>query len=128
MNRTIIIVKADKRTYRSVRIRFDGGMEVAKWLTKCYPDPRSAHSLIEKGHRSSIEEAHRFVLPEYKEFETLTGSRNWIESDTIAYHDGTGWKFWHDGQLLKLEKPAKPTRRGSRGVKKKVYEGVIPWG
>ncbi|MCP3678427.1 MAG: hypothetical protein GY721_12820 [Deltaproteobacteria bacterium] len=103
-------------------------MEVAKWLTKCYPDPRSAHSLIEKGHRSSIEEAHRFVLPEYKEFETLTGSRNWIESDTIAYHDGTGWKFWHDGQLLKLEKPAKPTRRGSRGVKKKVYEGVIPWG
>ena len=109
MNRTIVIVKAKPHEYRVIRIHWDEGQAIARWLTDQHPDHNAALRLIDQGHRHSVTEPHRIVCPEYEWFRTLTNARTWTEHTTLAYHNGKRWQFWHHGDPLR---GAAPTLQG----------------
>ena len=93
MNRTIIVVKSKPNQYRLIRLHWNYGQPVADWLVTDYPTHTDALSLIDSGHRSTIETPHRFVCPEYEVFRTLTAAKRCIEHTTFAYHDGKRWRI-----------------------------------
>jgi len=103
MNRTIVVVKAKPHQFRVIRVHWDEGRTIARWLTDQHPNHNSALALIDAGHRSDIATPYRYVCPEYEWFRTLSGARTWCEYNTLAYHNGKRWQIWHHGDPLALQ-------------------------
>jgi hypothetical protein len=102
MNRTVIIVKDPKPVsgyrYALITLHWQYGPSVEIWLQDTYPDWRLAWPLIEAGHRSTIEEPRRIILPEHQNFRTLREAKAYCEYLTLAYYDGKRWRFEHEPQ------------------------------
>lgn len=101
MNRTVIIVKEPNRNrWALVSLHWQYGQEVEQWLSQTSPDWRSAWSLIEQGHRSTIAESRVDLgadeRPEYMTFRTLAEAKSSWEYYTIAWHNGKRWRFKHE--------------------------------
>ncbi len=93
MNRTVIVVKAKRSEFRLITLHWNYGQPVADWLVTDYPTHALALSLIDSGHRSTIETPHRFILTEHEVFRTLSSAKRWCEYTTFAYHDGKRWRI-----------------------------------
>ena len=92
MNRSIIVVR-DTRShcYRVIRVHWDGGPTLTSWLRTEYADHNRALELVWQGHRSSIDEAYEPA--EHIVFRVLSSAKRWCEYETLAYHNGKGWRF-----------------------------------
>jgi hypothetical protein len=93
MNRSIIVVR-DTRShcYRVIRVHWDGGPTLTSWLRTEYADHNRALELVWQGHRSSIDEAYEPA--EHIVFRVLSSAKRWCEyGETLAYHNGKGWRF-----------------------------------
>jgi hypothetical protein len=93
MNRSLIVVKnPNKREFYSIRLHWDYGESVENWLKNTYKDYNSIAGLIEKGHRSTIEESHG--IEKWWTHKTLRAAVKNCEHYTLAYFNGK-WKFTH---------------------------------
>lgn len=105
MNRTVIIVRdprpATGYRYGLITLHWEYGPKVENWLAGTFPDHRSAWSLIESGHRSTITESRLDTGAvnhcEYENHRTLKAAKASWEHYTLAYYNGKRWVFERSG-------------------------------
>ena len=97
MNRTVVIVKAPgkRREWHAIRIHEDQGETVSTWLGNGFGTWLAAWELVWQGHRSTIRQPHRLPdqCPEHWSFKTLRAAVAHCEHNTLAVHNGKGWRI-----------------------------------
>ncbi len=104
MNRTVVVVKSPgkDRRWHAFRIHWDEGEKVSTWLRNGFSSHLAAWGLIWNGHRSTIKKPHRLPsqCPEHWSFKTLKEAIAHCEHNTLAVHNGKGWRIMHRGNLI----------------------------
>jgi hypothetical protein len=99
MNQTVVIVKSPgkRREWSAIRIHWDEGEKVEKWLGEGFGSWGQAWELIQQGHRSTILQPHEMPdqCPEHWGFRTLRDAIAHCEHNTLAVHNGKGWRITH---------------------------------
>jgi|688.fasta_scaffold1322545_1 hypothetical protein len=104
MNRTVVIVKSPgkARGWHAFSIHWDQAEIVSTWLRNGFSTWLAAWELVWQGHRSTIKQPHRLPdqCPEHWSFKTLREAIAHFEHNTLAVHNGKGWRITHKGNPI----------------------------